>query len=216
MQEANGPTALALGRRGAITLGGGYACCGSREGIYLTRFRADGSLDQAFARRAARSLLSLNLPLDRRPDAVSAIVPRQHGALDLFGNTEEGGYVMRFKRDGRLDRRFGRNGIKRLKWFLRATAPAGRGRLWVAGGDYRIQGILVFRLGRNGKVIHPRHEAPAVNLQNWAPFEVAIERDRDNVVLFTTGYDLGCRQYCPPSPLLARVLAPKARHHSHR
>jgi uncharacterized delta-60 repeat protein len=200
------PTAIAT-RRGTTTLAGG-GCCQSGEGIFLARFLSDGSYDRAFAERSARSLADLHLPSAERPKSVRAIVPGPHGALELFGNTEEGGYVLRVGPRGRIDRRFGRDGIKRFNWQLTMMVPAGKGGFWAIGQTAEFSGTLVFRLRRGGKMGTSFALRQAARLRGWE--EALIEpQSVSRAVLFDPGYSF-CRTYCPPRPKMTRVTAKPA------
>jgi uncharacterized delta-60 repeat protein len=200
----NPPAAVAVRPDGAITLAGNYACC-NRDGIYLRRFRADGSLDAVFGRRSARSISALGFPPRTALRTVVAVVPRRHGVVDVLGNTHEGAFALRFLGDGRIDRSFGRDGVKRLRWLARALAPAGSGRQWTIGEDTESKGALVFMLGRNDRIdTSLGRRIPAVKLERWHTTETSIASLGRGAVLFTPGFQF-CRTYCPPAPKMTRI-----------
>lgn len=211
----NAPAAAAVKPGGAIVLAGLYACCRSLQGAYFERFGADGTHDAAFARRSAHSLGALRLPAALRPQSVAEIVPRRHGVFDVFGNSEKGGYVLRIRSDGRVDRRFGHDGFKRFRVRLQAIARAGEGKLWAIGSSFEYSGALAFMLGRNDRIDRSfggRHHV--VGLAHWDATEVEIGRQGSRAVLFSPGFQF-CRQYCPPAPELARLAPGTRRHHHH-
>lgn len=210
------PSASLVGPDGAITLAGGQPCCESPEGIYLERFRSDGSRDAAFSEKSSQALAALGLSMRSRPNSVVAIIAGRRGSLTLFGATEEGGYAMRVLRNGALDQSFGRGGLKRLKWVLRAAVPAGRGRLWAVGYSLGVEGALAFVLSQNGRIDRTfgrRHFT--VQLRRWNASQVTIGRQGPRGILFTPGYR-GCRSFCLPQPKLARVMPAPQRHPHHR
>ncbi|HWC49411.1 MAG TPA: hypothetical protein VG448_11060 [Solirubrobacterales bacterium] len=205
LEEVEGKVVMVATRGGAVTLAAGCGRCRSKAGLFLERFRADGSRVGSFARRSVRSVRGLNLEKDFRPDDVELIVPRRHGEVDVFGNTDAGGYVIRVRRDGRLDRHYGHRGIRLFGWRLESAAPAGGGRVWAFGSVHR-RPNLVFMLSRAGGVDpsfgdRRRH---ALSL-GWDVSQVQVARQGRRAVLFTPGLQF-CRGYCPPDPKLTRLL----------
>jgi len=214
LEKANEPGAIFLDREGAVTLAGGWQCCASPEGIYVERFRADGSLDLDFSQQTAQDLASLGMPMQGHINSVAAIVAGARGKLTLFGASDGRGYVLRIRHDGTLDRSFGLGGLRWLRWPLRTVVPAGGGRLWAVTSSLAVRGALALRLSRDGRVDRTfGGKYFTVGLPRWSPFGVSIGRQGSRGVLFTPGYR-SCRSYCPPKPMLARVV-PAPRPHSH-
>lgn len=213
LNGSSGPSAIAA-RRGTTMLAGGDLCCKSKRGISLARFLPDGSYDRPFAERSSRSLAALGLPSAKRPNGVRAIVPRPHGAVELFGNTEKGGYILRVGPRGYVDRRFGHNGIKRFDWHLAAMVPAGKDRFWAIGQTAGFSGELVFRLERGVKSASWFGLRQPARLPDWEEALIAPQ-PVSRAVLFNSGFSV-CRVYCPPRPELTRVVAKPSRAASSR
>lgn len=205
VEHAAEPGTSFVGRDGAITVAGGRPCCESPEGIYVERFHANGSPDLAFIQRAAQALAPLGQPMEGHINSVTAIVAAPGGALTLFGSSDSRGYALRILKDGAPDLKFGQDGVKWLRWPLRSVLPAGKGRLWAVTSSLGARGALVLMLSRDGRVVRAfGRRKLTVGLRRWEPLQVTVERQGSAGILFTPGYQ-GCRGFCAPKPMLARV-----------
>ena len=124
--------ALAVDARNRIDL------AGTRANAYgVVRFGRNGKFDSSFGKHGkARA----NFPVDRHVGVYDVAVDT-HGRIVVAGDASALGFA-RFKRDGRVDRRFGHNGVIALahgKGFYYASSVAidRRNRI-VAGGHHRV------------------------------------------------------------------------------
>jgi uncharacterized delta-60 repeat protein len=128
----NEVAAIAIDHRDRIDV------AGARNTTYgVVRFRRDGKLDSSFGKHGRAKA---KFPADRHIGAYDVAVD-SHGRIVVAGNASALGFA-RFKRDGRVDRRFGHNGVIALahgKGFYYASTVAidQRDRI-VAGGHHRV------------------------------------------------------------------------------
>jgi uncharacterized delta-60 repeat protein len=192
----------------SLVRGNGSLLLGGREessaGIYLTRIGSKGRIDRRFSARLGRSLRALGLPPGARPVSVAGIAPRRRGAMDVFGRTHGGGFVLRVHGNGSLDSRFSKDGFKRLPWRLAEVIPAGLGR--VVGTSDSGGGVEVMVLSRNGRLDRSAGRHPVV-LRNWRSFgSLSLAMQGRRPLLFGTP-ERFCRSYCASEPKLVRLKA---------
>jgi len=86
LEEVEGKVAMVAARSGAVTLAAGCGRCRSKAGLFLERFRADGSRAASFARRSARSVRVWAFgSVHRRPNLVF-MLSRAGGVDPSFGD----------------------------------------------------------------------------------------------------------------------------------
>jgi uncharacterized delta-60 repeat protein len=209
--EGGSPEQIFVRHDGSLLLAGGDRCCGSSEGMYLLRVQPDGTFDSAFAARADADLRTLGLAQPTGMTMPMAMLGRPHEAVDLLGHTEDSGFVLRFRGDGSLERRFANGGARFLPWKVTDAARLEDGRVVVAGSEVSFSGLLLSVLNANGSIDRSFHRGAPLELSRWSPFgpELAMQRGK-RTLLFETGIQ-GCRQYCPPEPKLMRFLPPRHR-----
>lgn len=210
---AGGTVAVSFGERalpnleirgnGSILLAGYSAL--SSPSIYLARVSSKGRVDRRFAHRSALDLSRL----PRSTDAfggVASVVPRGRGYFDVLGRTADGGYALRFRPNGRLDRGFGRRGLKTLDLAIEHAVKDLTGRIFAFGpaGD-RAGSIAVWLSGGDRPL--KRFAGGAVWLRGWSEGEfgahsVALQRSRRPLV-FDSGVEF-CRFVCTPAPRMIR------------
>jgi hypothetical protein len=213
LTEADGPPQQVLAREdGSILVSGPYGCCSSEEGIYLLRVAPNGAIDTGFVARSRAALSGLHKPMATRPNYVSAIIARRHGAVDVLGSTERGGFVLRFARGGGLDQSFGMGGFRPVRWQIRAAVRAQGGRVFAAGDEVGEEGALAFGLLSSGKIDSSFAGGLPIKLKAWSSLGLTTVMQRHSrPLLFEPGIR-GCREYCPPEPKLMRFtrLGPRA------
>jgi uncharacterized delta-60 repeat protein len=201
--NGEGTPARSLLRGGSLLLGGKEE---SSAGIYLTRITPRGKIDHRFGARLGRSLRALGLPPGARPAAVGGIAPRPRGAVDVFGRSASGGYVLRVRRDGTLDRRFSKDGFKRVPWRITDAIPAVSGRIVATSRRRDGGGLEALVLRRDGRLDRSAGGHPVV-LKDWrlsSSLEMAMQGRRP--LIFAAGESF-CRTYCPSEPKLVRLKA---------
>jgi uncharacterized delta-60 repeat protein len=107
----------------------------------IMRFRADGRLDRTFSRdgiavRRAKPHWTGGQSVAVQPDGRIIIVGHGH---ERFGPLRAGFGLIRFRRDGSLDRTFGEGGtvVSFVGWGARAVAIDAQGRIVVSGVPYK-------------------------------------------------------------------------------
>jgi hypothetical protein len=170
----------------------------------LVRIGAGGAPDDRFAARAHAAISGFSL-FTKSEAGPLVIIPRGRGSFDLLGTNDiTNGFELRFNANGSIDPGFGRGGLIRLPWPIHTAAVDSRGRVVALGSDSDLGGTIVFRLGRNGHLDRTFGGGSPVGVpagvDSWG--EVAMQLG-DRPVLLDEGSE-GCRQYCPPQPVLLR------------
>jgi uncharacterized delta-60 repeat protein len=200
--ETSAPNFLAAQPDGT-TIGAGASCCRPSQ-MRLVRIGAGGAPDDPFAVRA-RAAIS-GFPLFTREEASPlVIIARKRGSFDLLGiSGVTKGFELRFQADGKIDSGFGRGGLIGLSWPIHAAAADSHGHVVALGSDLDLGRAIVFRLRPDGHLDRTFGGGHPVGLPtgvgSWG--EAAMQFG-DRPVLLDPGFS-GCRQYCPPVPVLVR------------
>ncbi len=177
-----------------------------KGGIYVQRVAASGRQDLAFAARTQRALAGLRPPDRRVPSYVSSVIPRAKGGFDVLGTTDGfTGFVLRFHRSGKLDRRFGDGGLRLLPYFIRSAAIGKGGKVFATGSDSTASyGSVAFWLRPQGGIERVGGRPRVIHLRTWEANQstVAVLRGRRPIV-FNTGFEF-CRSVCGATPKLIR------------
>lgn len=124
--------ALAIDARDRIDVAGSH---GTAYGVI--RFGRSGRLDPSFGKHGTARA---SFPRDRSVGAYDVAVD-SHGRIVVAGNASALGFA-RFKRDGRVDRRFGHDGVIALAhgkgFYYASTVAIDRRDRIVAGGHHRV------------------------------------------------------------------------------
>jgi hypothetical protein len=198
------PEAAFVGRGGSLVLAGEEPSAG----LYLMRIGPRGAIDRRFGRTSRRALARLGLTPSSgfASTMVRALIPRRGGA-DVIGSSSNGGFRLRVLRSGRLDPRFGRDGLKRYRWRIDRAIAAGRGRVLVTGrkkDDWRQE---FFLLDSRGSLDKSFHGGRPVILEGWRNFGGLAMQGR-RPLLFDDGVSF-CRSSCEAEPRLIRLTAPR-------
>ena len=183
-------------------------CCGPKgAALRLVRVSSKGVVDKRFGFGAEQAVSRLDLVKENRPRSASTLLPRSNGSFYLLGETQSGGFVLRLRAGGTLDRPFGKRGIKAMPWAVQDAAFDGRGRIVSVGEVPREYATVVFRLKPNGARDRGFGGGFAVELPRLggeAKPEIAVGPNQRPVV-FNSGFSF-CRQSCRPQPQLLRLL----------
>lgn len=143
------PRFFAAAPNGSLLLAGGPGCCEENRSSYLYRVSGKGRLVRGFVANAAHSLQALP---DFGEAAISSLIVRGSGKIDLLGSKEVGGggFLFRLRADGRRDRGFGKRGLKQLAWPVVTAAGDAAGGTVVVDQDTVRDAVVVHRLYPNG------------------------------------------------------------------
>src|SRR5215213_1405824 len=136
---------------GAVLAVGTY-CCEDEfpPRPYALRITPRGTLDTRYRSRAQRSinrLLRVEEGLNGYHEYF-VLVPRPHGGFAAFGHDEGVAYALRG--DGRVDRSFGGNGVRKTRLHVIDAVPSGPAGSLVVGYSQRSSMYEVRRLRRDG------------------------------------------------------------------
>lgn len=145
------PRFFAAAPNGSLLLAGGPGCCEENRSSYLYRVSRKGRLVHGFTANAAHSLQALP---DFGEAAISSLVVRGNGRIDLLGSKKVGGggFLFRLRADGRRDRGFGKRGLRQLAWPVVTAAGDARGGTVVVDQDTVRDAVIVHRLFPDGRV----------------------------------------------------------------
>jgi uncharacterized delta-60 repeat protein len=192
------PRAVVVANGGAILIGGSK-CCGARR-IFLERIGPGGKLDRAFDRIAASSARRLSA-LGEFP-TLAALAPSPDGGVSVLGTSEgRRGFDLRLRKDGRLMKTFGHEGLALLPFGVESAAPGVDGAIFALGGYYRAHRILP-----NGRVDHSYGGAGGISVPlSGGPARVTPIAP--GKFLVTDKGDYECIRQCSPAePGLVRFL----------
>lgn len=188
---------------GAILIGGSN-CCGARQ-IFLERVGPGGSPDRAFDRVAAGSARRLTA-LGEFP-SLTAVVPTADGGLAALGTSEgRQGFDLRLRKNGHLDRGFGKRGLVRLSFLVDSAAPGTGGAIFAVGEPKRGAWYHAFRVLPNGRP-DPAYKGAAGIRVPLSGYPARVTPIAPGEMLVTDKGDYECiRQCTPPEPGMARFL----------
>jgi hypothetical protein len=178
-------------------------------GPWVGRIGTDGGFDRRALRRT-RAAMHTVLGGEKAEPFVGGVAPRPSGRLDLLGGRGARGFILRVRPDGRIERRFGRAGLKRLARPVVSMAVAPSGRSFLLSprlereGWYAEYGVFSAWVDRRGRILEG-FGAGGRRLRYASAFgQLALQGGKP--LLLDPGYpDVGCRSYCPPSPVLYRL-----------
>jgi hypothetical protein len=200
--------ASAVGKGGALYLAGG-GCCFSRIPGYVVRISSRGKVDDRFETAAARGLRRLR-GLNEFESAVTAVVARPRGAVDLLGYENfEKGFELRLGRRGHPVRKFGRGGLQRLPLPVASATPGSGGAVMAISAQNLGPFATVMRILYGGRLDRSFGRQRVPDSGGESGFAIVGQAGRRALVL-----DLGnqeCRSSCAPDPKLVRFLEPAPR-----
>jgi hypothetical protein len=134
----------ALAPGGAAYLGGVGKSGGTYQGA-LTKVTAGGKVDKNYARKATKALRRLLTSADQENRKVTSAVAAKNGEVTLFGIAEQdGGFELRLRPSGKLETKFGTNGLRRLNRRIVAAVAGSEGAAMAiaVGGSTRVLRLL--------------------------------------------------------------------------
>lgn len=204
--------ASATTRGGALYLGGA-GCCDSEIPGYVSRVSASGRFDVRFTAASQRSLGPLRR-LRALELSVNAVIVRPGGKIDVLGSAGyENGFIVRLNPSGRVNREFGRNGLRILPMPV-ASAGLGSEGATLAVSDDNLRGIgVLMRILPSGR-LDPAfgHEGEPVPTSAGVSGLAVVPQSGRRALVLVNGLK-ECRGYCPAQPKLVRFLegAPRRR-----
>jgi uncharacterized delta-60 repeat protein len=220
----NGGRASAVGALLALLRDDRIVVAGAPEGDFrLVRHRADGTFDRAFGSGGV-----VTTDLDGRA-AVASVLAQPDWKVVLVGHASPAGVarlaLARYRRDGRLDRSFGRGGkVVRVDATARAAALGPGGVIVVVGSrttrEGRPDGVVVARFTANGALDRSFSGDGVVDGPGF-PISVAAQPDGKVVVAAWRAGSVAVTRYRADGSLdgrfgaggtvmLTRVIAPRA------
>lgn len=143
---------------------------------------------------------------------MTAVLARPGGKIDLLGSGSFGGgtgFVIRLNPNGRLDRKFGKNGMRVLP-FPVASAALGSEGATLAVSEEGVGGAdTLMRILPNGRLDHTFGREGERIPQSSGDFRLSVVHQSRRKALVL---DLGlqeCRGYCIVDPKLVRFLEGK-------
>jgi uncharacterized delta-60 repeat protein len=187
-------------RKGAFYVAA-LGCC-TWLGSYFVRVSARGQLDTRFDAAAHRSLLSLRKP--KFNVKTMAVVARPRGKIDLLGYATGGkGFSLRLNPNGRIHRRYGRNGLQLLPHPVNSAALGSDGAtMALTDGSTGVPGVM--RILADGRP-DPRFDwSPIPGGRGDRGLSVVPQAGRKVLVLDRGVHE--CRGSCVIDPKLIRFL----------
>jgi uncharacterized delta-60 repeat protein len=215
--------ALALGRDGVATVAGNTCCSERPAEPILVRIQPDGaSIDPKFGSEIWGPSLRRRLGVPASySTTVKALSLRRNGRLDVIvtsekerGRAERFSHLLRVSPEGRLDKRFGKNGIEQLPIPVDAAAVDAEGRTFAVDrseGEGLGRALYGFRLKPNGN-LDPTFGGGLVLLRKAVP-KLDFYYRTDPIVAFAGQRPLvfergsaECRPgFCDSPPFLIRL-----------
>jgi uncharacterized delta-60 repeat protein len=200
--DAFTPTlALGLADGGVLLAGGAWS---ERGASYVVRVSRKGRISERFNARGRHALASL-ARADGSRIAIAGLVPRQGGAVDVYGSLGQAGAVVRLRSDGRLDRGFADAGMRSLATPVLQAVPAPGGPVFaLVTSRFRTFALWFDRAGHR---LNSFAGGRGVGLEaaEWGEAEIELRQGRRPVVLdFAVNF---CRRFCPPQPRLIGFTA---------
>ena len=192
----------ALAPGGAAYFGGAGDSVGTYEGA-LVKVTASGKVDGRYTKAAAKSLDRLVTPSTREKMVVRAAVAAKSGEVTLFGTAgEKGGFELKLRPSGKLETKFGKQGLRRLNRQIVAAVGGSEGAAMTlaVGSSTRL-----LRLLADGRP-DPKFGTSGEELPGLGGFGVSLSpagKGKVDVI------DLGltsCRGICQVAPKVYRFL----------
>ena len=191
------------------TADGGFIAGGATWGspprtAWLWRVTATGKVDRGFNRNAADSLRRLGR-LGEFPDLLS-IVPRADGTIAAVGTIHEHlGFVLRLRRNGKLDTDFGDRGLTHLPANVEDAVGGTGGSVFIVGEGKRHYFYSAYRVLGDGRLDPAYRGVRGVRVP--LPGEGVEVQSLGGGRALVAGYgSYECRENCPPEPGMARFL----------
>ena len=174
----------------------------------VSRVSADAQVDRPFAAAARRSLAATEDGKEPRPGWEDlSLVLRPRGRMDLYGRAGDYSVAVRLLRDGKLDRSFGRGGVRRMNFRIADAVADGTGGTFLVGdsGLRPANDFNVMRLQPNGfnDQKFGRVDLPESARDEGA--EIALQ-ERGVAVVLDRGLHFCRNGGCGVDPKLYRVL----------
>lgn len=126
----------------------------AQDGFAIARVGRRGHFDERFATKAGRAARGWMQRERIGSGAPQALLPRADGRLDLLGADSSGGFMLRLRRDGSIDRGFGSDGAKRIKWGVESAVAGPGGRAFMLGRPGSgAAGLVGYWIDRKGALI---------------------------------------------------------------
>lgn len=194
-----------------------YSWQGNTRWVHLSRWTASGFPDEAYEASTARSLESLPVPARLQPASVDAVVPCERGEIDVIGGTGSFGfrYVLRLRRNGSRDIRFGRGGIVIYESTGGSLLQVNGCRVLEKSSDREEQSVarLLLPSGRFARGFGGVKGVRLPQLVDANTRPVWIQGG--HLLLFDSGGE-SCRRYCEPRPRLLELKRRTGARHRHR
>lgn len=183
---------------------GGRANGGSVHASWLARVSTRGKLDTKFTKTAYKSLGRLYI--GGAFAHVNSAVTTHKGKIELFGSAGTvGGFELRLLASGKLDKTFGKNGLRLFPYSIASAIRGSEGATMVLSGE-ELGPPRLFRILGDGS-IDKKFGAKGELLPSTAgKFGLVLEPGgKDAVTVVDHGYH-DCRFSCSSSPTLYRFL----------
>lgn len=196
---------------GSVVFAGPTACCslGTEGEPRLGRISVAGRQDRGFEKAAAKSLLALPGAGDGKDPWLTTLIARPDGQVDVLGSADSGGFVLRLKANGKLQRSFADNGVRPLARRVFAAARDAAGGIFAVGDHPKASAPIAFRLFSDGR--------PDRRFKNFALtrdyFPIAENMEVATVsglraLVYSNGVP-ECRGWCEVLPRLAMFQEPR-------
>jgi hypothetical protein len=191
----------ALAPGGAAYFGGVGKSGGTYQGA-LTKVTASGKVDKNYARTATRSLHRLLTSANQENLKVTSAVAAKNGEVTLFGVAEKTkGFELRLRPSGKLETKFGKNGVRRLNRKIASAVAGSEGAaMAIAVGS----SIRVLRLLADGRP-DPKFGSAGEELPGLTGGTALSPAGNDKVDVLDLGIT-ECRGYCQVDPKVYRFL----------
>ncbi|MGN6556993.1 MAG: hypothetical protein ACTHLH_03160 [Solirubrobacterales bacterium] len=200
---AEGLSAAAVSRNGVLYLAGSR-CCALSHSDYVVRVSGRGRFDSRFAAVARGSMQALRR-LNAFQATVSTVLVRRRGRIDLLGGSDQDkGFELRLRPSGRLDRGFGRRGLRELPLPVSSAGLGSDGVTMAVSGENLASRPTVMRILAGGRIDPAFGLEPLPDSQGSSGVSIVPQAGRKALVL-----DPGlnqCRGVCPDRPKLVRFL----------
>ena len=169
---------------------------------------ADGKADHRFDRNARRSLKRIEIR--GRFPTLTAVVEGDDGTISVlgYGNETGGGFDMRLRADGRLDKGFGHGGVLHLPFTVSGAVGGIDGAIFAVGSPGKNpygRGTHAFRILREGGLAPGYRRGHGIEVPIGGT-RMAVTSLGNGRVLVTDNGNSYCREACPPKPAMARFL----------
>jgi hypothetical protein len=170
--------------------------------LYLWKVTADGHVDHAFVRRAARSVRQMGA-LGGSPE-LGAIVPAADEGVAALGSAVDGhGFYLRLQADGQADRTLAGRGVQRLPFTVQSALGGLHGGVFAVGrgrNGYRYRAFRIFPDG----TLDPHYLGAGGRPVPLAGAGIHVLSQGSGRVLVASKGKTYCRSGCGLHPAMAR------------